>query len=64
VCLQKNTSTVFDNNSCKKRTLIKNKAKIEEIPHLMNTVILHFGHMVAEKIEFEVVRSYFRNVEK
>ena len=31
---------------------------------MIDTEILHFGHLGAEKIEFEVGRSNFKNVEK
>ena len=31
---------------------------------MIDTKILHFGHLGAEKIEFEVGRSNFKNVEK
>ena len=31
---------------------------------MMDTEILHFGHLQAEKIEIEVGRSNFKNLEK
>ena len=34
--------------------------KIWENPHLMDAVILHFGYLGAEKIEFKVGRSNFK----
>ena len=40
-----------------------NFSKIQEILYLIDTEILHFGHLGAEKIEFEVGRSNFINLE-
>ena len=43
---------------------MKIKTSFENFMHLMDIEILDFRHLGAEKIEFEVGRSNFINVEK